>query len=119
MRSPDSWNASYSVSPVVVVPRVIRTASAKPFVVTRAVLAPSWVNSVFSPTVVAWKNKRVERSSSSSPARPRLSAASRRASRTPDAKSGGVDAAFPTEMEPPPSTTTQSVNVPPMSMPTM
>src|SRR5436309_386929 len=70
----------------------------------------------FSATVEECKKRRVEPSSS-----PRLipivSAATASASRMPAAKSGGVENALPSVTLPLSSTTTQSVQVPPMSIP--
>ena len=91
--------------------------SAKPLVVMSPVLAPERVSSVLSPTVQPWKNSLAVCNRSSSPVMPRCSAALRTASRTPWAKLSGVDNALPTVSSPASSTTTQSVNVPPISTP--
>ena len=91
--------------------------SAKPLVVMRPVLAPERVRSVLSPTVQPWKNSLAVCSSASSPVMSRCSAALRTALRTPSAKLSGVDNDLPTVNSPVSSTTTQSVNVPPISTP--
>ncbi len=70
------------------------------------------------PTVVPRARRAVRRSSASVES-PSLSAASASESSTPWEKSSGVDGALAVTMRPSPSTTTQSVKVPPVSIPQM
>src|SRR5207247_5284554 len=93
--------------------------SPNPCVVSSPVLGPVRVISVLSATVQAWKKNFVALKSSSASARPRLRAASPTASTAPTAKSSGVDSALPKVTAPCSSIATQSVNVPPISTPTM
>ena len=80
------------------------------------VRTPVRVMSAFVATVVPCP-KRVVRARSCSPVMPKRCAARATLSITPIEKSCGVDAAFAAVTLPSSSTTTQSVNVPPVSTP--
>ena len=94
----------------------IRIASSCPRVVMSPVRAPVRVIIAFVACVVPWTNSSVCPSSSCRE-RPRPSALSRTASRTPSCSEPGVVSDLDTERPPSSSATTQSVNVPPMSTP--
>src|SRR5438067_3515020 len=99
-------------------PRMMWMTSRWPLVVISPTLAPRRCSMALVPTVVPSASRAVSRSSASvvSPTR---SAASRSDSITPSEKSSGVDAALAVTMRPSASITTQSVKVPPVSMPMM
>ncbi len=92
-------------------------ASSWPRVVTRPTRAPFFWMIVFVPTVVPWERNAMSRQKSSSPT-PRARAPASRASIMPCEKSAGVDGTLVVRSLPARSTIAQSVNVPPMSMPT-
>jgi hypothetical protein len=91
--------------------------SSKPFVVITPARASVPSTTAFSATVVEWRKSSVSASRSAGVV-PSWSAATVRESMIPDEKSGGVENALPSVTAPSASTTTQSVQVPPMSMPT-
>src|SRR5215472_18944246 len=83
----------------------------------RPTFAPFLCNRAFVPTVVPCVNTVTLRQNSSKD-RPSRSAARRIAASIPSAKFPGVEGHFVAVMRPRSSSTTQSVNVPPMSTPT-
>ncbi len=99
-------------------PRMMWMTSRCPLVVISPTRAPRRWSSAFVPTVVPRASRAVRRSSASVPSSS-FSAASASESSTPWEKSCGVDGALAVTMRPSPSTTTQSVKVPPVSMPQM
>src|SRR5438094_465203 len=98
-------------------PRMMWIASSWPCVVIRPTRAPFLWMSAFVPTVVPWVSTAIslQNCSNESPSR---SAATRIAAIMPSAKLPGVEGALVAVMPPPRPSTTQSVNVPPMSTPT-
>jgi len=82
--------------------------SRKPCVVTSAERAPLFVITAFVVTVVPWKSVRTWAGTSS-----------RTPSTTPTSKRGGVDGTFATRDSPDSLTAKTSVNVPPVSQPTI
>ena len=99
-------------------PRMMWMTSRWPLVVISPTRAPRRWSSALVPTVVPRARRAVRRSSASVES-PSLSAASASESSTPWEKSCGVDGALAVTMRPSPSTTTQSVKVPPVSIPQM
>ena len=87
-----------------------------PLVVMRPTLTPFFWMIALVPTVVPWASTASSPQSASSGA-PSLPATMSRAAISPSPKSAGVDGALPVVTRPASSTTTQSVKVPPMSMP--
>ncbi len=98
-------------------PRMIWIASSCPRVVIRPTFAPFLWISAFVPTVVPWVSTAISLQNCSNES-PRRSAATRIAASMPSAKLPGVEGALVAVMRPERSSTTQSVNVPPMSTPT-
>ena len=97
-------------------PRMMWMTSLCPLVVIRPTLTPLFWTMALVPTVVPWASAAKARQSSSGRL-PSLAATTSRAAIRPWAKSAGVDGALPAVTRPASSTTTQSVKVPPMSMP--
>jgi hypothetical protein len=91
--------------------------SSKPLVVMIPARASVPSTTAFSATVVEWRKSCVSARSSGVVVSSRA-AATPSASRMPPEKSGGVENALPSYTAPASSTTTQSVHVPPMSIPT-
>src|SRR5439155_5405434 len=89
-----------------------------PFVVISPTFAPRRCSMAFVPTVVPSASRAVSRKRPSV-VRPSPSAARRKDSMTPSEKSSGVDDAFAVVIRPSASITTQSVKVPPVSIPMM
>ena len=87
-----------------------------PRVVINPTFAPRRWSIALVPTVVPSASRSVSRSSASVVS-PSFSPANRSESITPSEKSPGVDDALAVTMRPAPSITTQSVKVPPVSMP--
>ncbi len=85
-----------------------------PRVMSSPVRAPRRWTSVLVPIVVPWTNATVRRSSAPT-SRSSASAVSRTQVTTPSAGSSGVVRAFVVSLRPRSLSTTQSVNVPPMS----
>ncbi len=92
-------------------------ASSCPLVVIRPTRAPFFWMMVLVPTVVPCDRKAMSRQKSSS-FTPSACAPAPSASIMPREKSPGVDGTLVVRSLPAPSTMAQSVNVPPMSMPT-
>ena len=82
----------------------------------RPTFAPFFWMIALVPTVVPWASTAVAPQSVSSVI-PSLAATMPRAAISPSPKSAGVDGALPVVTRPSSSTATQSVKVPPMSMP--
>ena len=99
-------------------PRMMWMTSRWPRVVIRPTLAPRRWSMALVPTVVPSARRAVSLSSASV-VMPSRSAARRSDSMTPSEKSSGVDEALAGTMRPAASITTQSVKVPPVSMPMM
>ena len=97
-------------------PRMMWMTSLWPLVVMRPTLAPRFWMIALVPTVVPWASTASSRQSASSGV-PSLPATMSRAAISPSPKSAGVEGALPVVTRPASSTTTQSVKVPPMSMP--
>ena len=97
-------------------PRMMWITSRCPRVVIKPTRAPRRWSIALVPTVVPRARRSVFRSKASV-VTPSFSPARRSDSITPSEKSPGVDDALAVTMRPPSSMTTQSVNVPPVSMP--
>jgi len=98
-------------------PRMMWIASSWPRVVISPTRAPFLCISVFVPTVVPCVSTSIRRQKRPK-GRPRRSAATRSEASMPAEKLPGVDGALVAVMQPSAPSTTQSVNVPPMSTPT-
>ena len=98
-------------------PRMMWIASSWPRVVIRPTRAPFLWISAFVPTVVPWVSTAISPQNFSN-GNPRRSAATCIAASMPSAKLPGVEGALVAVIPPPRPSTTQSVNVPPMSTPT-
>ena len=99
-------------------PRMMWMTSRWPRVVMSPTFAPRRWSIALVPTVVPSARRAVSRSSASV-VTPSRSPARRSDSITPSEKSSGVDEALAVTMRPPASMTTQSVKVPPVSIPMM
>src|SRR5918999_597195 len=98
-------------------PRMRNSASPCPAVVTSATRAPPRWTTRFVPTVLPWPIRPVRSRKSSSP-RPCCAASDSSPFSTPSARSCGVLRVLAYETCPVSSTAAQSVNVPPVSVPT-
>jgi len=97
-------------------PRMMWITSPWPRVVMRPTRAPRRCTIVLVPMVVPWASRAVRRRRSAT-VHPSSRAARSRDSRKPREKSSGVDGALAVTIRPSSSSTTQSVMVPPMSIP--
>ena len=109
-----TWRTSRPSSPRE--PRMMWMTSLWPRVVTRPMRAPRFCTIALVPTVVPWEMSEVFARRSAT-GRPHFPAAASSAFMRPSAKSPGVEGAFALTTCPRSSTSTQSVNVPPMSSP--